>query len=123
MTDQIFAWEKMEPRTVIPGFHGRFVHSATMTFALWDIDAGATLPEHSHPHEQVVHLHEGQLELMVEGERIVAGPGSVVAIPPNAIHSGRALASCRVLDVFCPVREDYRDGVGATILGDAAKSG
>ena len=119
MTNQIFAWEKIEPSTVIPGFHGRFVHSATMTFALWDIEAGARLPEHSHPHEQVVHLYEGQLELTVEGERIVAAPGMVVAIPPNARHSGQALTSCRVLDVFCPVREDYRDGVGATILGDA----
>jgi quercetin dioxygenase-like cupin family protein len=36
-------------------------YSANMTFALWDIDAGASLPEYAHPHEQVVHLLEGEL--------------------------------------------------------------
>ena len=94
-----------------------------MTFALWEIDAGALLPEHSHHHEQVVHLYEGEFELTVEGKPILATPGTVFAIPPNARHSGRALTACRIMDVFYPVREDYRDGAGATILGDAAKSG
>ena len=123
MPNQIFEWAKIEPRTVIAGFHGRFVHSATMTFALWDIDAGALLPEHSHHHEQVVHLYEGEFELTVEGEPILATPGTVFAIPPNARHSGRALSACRIMDVFYPVREDYRDGAGPTIIGDAVKSG
>jgi hypothetical protein len=34
-------------------------------------------------------------------------PGSVGIIPPNAVHSGRALTDCKILDVFSPVREDY----------------
>lgn len=121
MPNQLFAWDKIAPRTVIPGFHGRFVHSSAMTFALWEIEAGATLPEHSHPHEQVVHLYEGRFELTVEGKPILATPGTVFAIPPDARHSGRALTVCRIMDVFYPVREDYRDGAGATILGDAAE--
>ena len=123
MPNEISKWDQIEPRTVIPGFHGRFVHSATMTFVLWQIDAGATLPEHSHHHEQVVHLYEGEFELTVEGQTIRATRGTVFAIPGNATHSGRAITACRIMDVFCPVREDYRDGAGATILGDAAKSG
>ena len=84
---------------------------------------GALLPEHSHHHEQVVHLYEGEFELTVEGVPILATPGTVFAIPPNARHSGRALSACRIMDVFCPVREDYRDSAGPTIIGDAAKSG
>ena len=83
MPNQIFEWAKIEPRTVIAGFHGRFVHSATMTFALWDIDAGSLLPEHSHHHEQVVHLYEGEFELTVEGQPILATPGTVFAIRPT----------------------------------------
>ena len=41
--------ESLEEHEPMQGFHGRFVHSATMTHAYWRIDQGAQLPEHSHP--------------------------------------------------------------------------
>jgi unsaturated pyranuronate lyase len=123
MANEIMDWSKCEPRTVIPGFVGRFLHSDTMTFVLWEIAAGSPLPEHSHPHEQVVHLYEGEFEMTVEGETKRMSSGTVFAIPGNARHHGRALTDCRIMDVFCPVREDYREGARATILGEAAKGG
>lgn len=121
MISDVTDWSKIEPRTVIPGFVGRFVHSNTMTFALWEIAAGAVLPEHTHPHEQVALVQEGEFEMTVEGvtRRVLAGMVSV--IPGNARHRGRAVTDCRILDVFYPVREDYRDGAGTTVLSDAAE--
>jgi quercetin dioxygenase-like cupin family protein len=95
-------------REVFPGFHGRFVHSDTMTFVYWRVDEGAAVPEHSHPHEQVVNMLEGELALTVAGEEHVLHPGDVVAIPGGTPHAARALGPSRVLDVFAPVREDYR---------------
>jgi quercetin dioxygenase-like cupin family protein len=92
----------------MPGFHGQFIHSDTMTFAYWRIVASSILPEHSHPHEQVVNMLEGELDLVVDGVTHTLRTGDVFAIPGNATHSGRALTDCRVLDVFCPVREDYK---------------
>lgn len=100
--------KNLAPREIFPGFHGRFVHSDTMTFAYWDIDRGSLVPEHAHRHEQVVNMLEGQLELTVDGHKHLLGPGHVLVIPSHAIHSGKALTACKVLDVFCPVREDYR---------------
>ena len=118
-TVPVFDWQKLEPRTIIPGFEGRFAHSATMTFALWTIAAGARLPEHRHVHEQVVHQLEGEFELTIEGKTFVSKPGLVTAIPPDALHSGRALTDCRILDVFSPVREDYRFDGSPVLLSDA----
>ncbi len=92
----------------VPGFHGRFVHSDTMTLAYWHIDEGATLPSHEHPHEQICWVLEGELELTVGNKRQTMGPGSVAEIAPHVPHAGRAKTACRVVDVFHPVREDYQ---------------
>lgn len=96
------------PREIFPGFKVHFVHSAFMTFAHWRIEAGALLPEHSHPHEQVVNMIEGEFELTIRGQTQRLGPGWVAVIPPHALHSGKAITHCRILDVFYPIREDYR---------------
>lgn len=119
MTEPAIDWASQPVRTVIPGFHGRFAHSSLMTFVLWEIDEGAVLPVHAHPHEQVAHVLEGRFELTVEGVARVLTPGMVGVVLPNQIHSGRALSDCRILDVFAPVREDYRDNA-VSILQQAA---
>lgn len=79
-----------------------------MTFAYWEIAKNADLPEHSHHHEQVVNMLEGKFELTVDGEPHLLTPGDVVIIPGGVTHSGRAISDCRILDVFHPVRDDYR---------------
>jgi quercetin dioxygenase-like cupin family protein len=98
----------MSSREIVPGFHARMVHSESMTFSVWDVEAGAELPEHSHPHEQISTVLEGTFELVVDGTSKTLQAGMVVVIPSNVPHSGKALAACRMLDVFHPVREEYR---------------
>ncbi|MGD8244176.1 MAG: cupin domain-containing protein [Anaerolineae bacterium] len=104
------AWKlaEIEKKTLLPGTQVRFVHGEHMTVAYWDFDPDVPLPEHAHPHEQVTNVIEGIFDLTVEGETTRLRPGSVVLIPPNATHSGKSITACRILDVFHPVREDYR---------------
>jgi quercetin dioxygenase-like cupin family protein len=71
-----------------------------MTLGLWDIDAGAPLPEHSHPHKQVPHLLKGKFEIAIDGSTQVMNGGMVAIISSNAKHSGKAINSCRSLDAF-----------------------
>jgi quercetin dioxygenase-like cupin family protein len=95
-------------KEIVPGYAARFIHTEQMTFSYLDVRAGAALKEHSHPHEQVAHVLEGEFELTLAGEPIRFGPGQVIVIPSNVPHSGLAITDCKLLDVFCPVREDYR---------------
>jgi quercetin dioxygenase-like cupin family protein len=95
-------------KELIPGYHVRFVHTDHMTLAYWTIEAGAALPAHSHPHEQVTSLLAGDFELTVDGEMRRLKPGSVAVIPGNTPHSAVAITACQVLDAFYPVREEYR---------------
>ena len=98
----------LTPRELIPGHRGRFIHSQHTTHVYWEIEAGARLPEHQHPHEQIVNMLEGKYELMVDGTSYVLHAGEVLVIPGGAVHSGEAHSHCRILDVFSPVREEYR---------------
>jgi quercetin dioxygenase-like cupin family protein len=100
--------ENIAGREIVPGFTARFVHSEHMTFSYWQVKAGAVLPEHSHPHEQVANLITGSFEMTVAGETSILAPGMVAVIPPEAKHRGRALTDCFIIDVFYPIREDYR---------------
>ena len=91
-----------------PGYKGNFVHAENMSLAFWEVKAGADFPEHTHPHEQVSVVTEGEFELTVDGETQVLKPGNIAVIPSNVPHSGRAITDCRIVDAFQPVREDYR---------------
>ncbi|MCB0632680.1 MAG: cupin domain-containing protein [Saprospiraceae bacterium] len=100
--------DHIESKELFPGFHARMIHTDGLTIVYFDIKAGSILPEHHHIHEQVTNVLEGTLELTVDGETFACTPGTVVTMPPHAPHSGRALTDCKVIDVFRPVREDYK---------------
>ena len=100
--------DDIEFKEIFPGHRCRLIHGDKMTIAYYDITAGARAPEHDHPHEQIVNVLSGEYELTVDGERHVLKPGSVFVVPSNAMHAGHALTDVKILDVFSPVREDYR---------------
>lgn len=95
-------------REIFPGIRARVVHTERTSQSWVELDAGGSFPEHRHPHEQTVNVLEGELELTCSGTTYRLTPGQTLVIPPEAAHSGRALTACRVLDVFAPVRDDYR---------------
>ena len=100
--------DSLASKEPMSGFNGRFIHTDSVTVVHWDIKAGAELPEHSHPHEQLSSLLSGEFDMTVDGETRRMTPGTVAVIASHVVHSGRAVTDCRFVDVFHPVREDYR---------------
>ncbi|MCB0283297.1 MAG: cupin domain-containing protein [Calditrichae bacterium] len=100
--------EDLVKKTLFPGGEVTFTHSNTMTLAEWYFEAGAIVPEHSHPHEQITKVLSGSFELTVAGTKFSLTEGSTGTIPSNIIHSGIALTDCHLIDIFHPVREDYK---------------
>ncbi|MEM1001434.1 MAG: cupin domain-containing protein [Bacteroidota bacterium] len=98
----------LEQYEVIEGYKARFVHSETMTMVFWEVDPGAAIPMHSHPHEQLSQVTEGEFEMIMNGKTLILKPGSVLKIPSNMQHGGKALTACKITDIFNPVREDYK---------------
>ena len=89
----------------LPGWSGRFFHSASMTFAHWDIAAGATdLHEHSHLQEEVWNVVEGEVVLVIDGAARTLGSGAAAVVPPHAPHAARVVGACRVIVTDFPLR-------------------
>jgi quercetin dioxygenase-like cupin family protein len=73
-------------------------------------EPGATVPLHSHPHEQLGLVLEGMQALVVEGVAHELGPLEAYVLPGDVEHSAYCGPDgALVLDVFNPVRDDYRE--------------
>jgi quercetin dioxygenase-like cupin family protein len=105
----LVALDRLPVREIFPGLRARLIHSERVTHSWVEVDAGATFPEHQHPHEQIVSVLSGELQLVVDGMTHALTPGMVFVIPPNVKHSGGSKTGARVLDAFAPVREDYKN--------------
>lgn len=67
----------------------------------------STLPEHSHPHEQIGYLVSGRIVLIIDGQRKPAEPGDSWCIHGDVLHSGETVEDSVVIEVFSQVREDF----------------
>ena len=95
-------------KEIMPGYHGKLIHGNKISWAFWTVEKGAEVPEHHHHHEQIMHVVKGEFEFTLGTKTKVYKAGDVVVIPPNTPHSGKAITSCELMDVFSPVREEYR---------------
>ena len=77
---------------------------------LLEFEPGAQVPEHEHPHEQLGMILDGELVLLIDGVEHRLRSGHGYQIPGGTPHAAWTEdgTRCRVLDVFQPVREDYR---------------
>lgn len=95
-------------RELAKGIKGRYVHTNATTIGFVEAEKGAILPVHSHVHEQTTQIISGIFEMTIDGITEILEAGSIVVIPSNIVHSGRALTDCVITDTFYPIREDYK---------------
>ena len=100
--------KNLKGREVMPGFHGKFVNGENMTWAFWEIKKGASIPDHFHVHEQIMHVLSGDFEFTIDGATSVFSQGDTIVIPSNMPHRGTAITNCKIMDVFSPKREEYK---------------
>ena len=93
------------------GVERRMVNLEKLMIALIDLHDGPKNkpdPPHSHPHEQITYVAEGEI-LVVAGEASAKlGPGDMFAIPSGEPHAIQQLTEhVRLVDCFTPLREDF----------------
>ena len=83
------------------------VHGEKTLMVKFQMEKGALLPRHSHPHEQTGYLISGKIELTIDGETFPVEPGDSWSIAENIEHSAAIREDTVAIEVFSPIREDY----------------
>lgn len=83
--------------------NGPCVEGDRMIVGLMRMAAGTGAEPHSHPNEQWIYVLQGTFRANIDGEQFDVKPGSVIYIPANKIHAGKATPEADV--VFFTVKD------------------
>ena len=112
-------WDQIPTNEVAPGVRIRAPYGENLMLSLLEMDEGAVVNRHHHPHEQGGILLEGRMELSIGDDTRMVEPGEAYLIPPNLPHRAVAIGGpAKVLDIFSPIREDYVDLANSYIPPD-----
>ena len=104
-----FDAENREAKEIVPGVRIKTTWEDQMLISMVDVDSGAVVPNHSHPHEQAGAVLSGVISMKIAGEERTLQPGDSYIIPGGIEHSAiGGPDGARILDVFSPVREEYK---------------
>lgn len=87
-------------------------HNERLMLVRHFFEAGWVGARHSHPHDQLVYVVKGGIRVDIDGEVFEARAGDSFVVGGNMTHQASALEASEVLDVFTPIREDYRPKPG-----------
>ena len=80
---------------------GACVEGDRMIVGLMRMAAGTGAEPHSHPNEQWIYILEGTFQAKIGDKQLEAKPGSVLYVPANVVHSGKATQEADVVFFTC----------------------
>src|SRR5690242_17184023 len=98
--EYVFDLAKLSTMLGGPGYstaQGSCVEGDRMIVALMRMPAGTGAEPHSHPNEQWIYILEGTFDAEVDGQKVKAKPGTLLYLPANVVHSGKATADGDVM--------------------------
>jgi len=94
-----------------PGGERRLGYTDHLMIVVADFSDGPQAqpdPLHSHPHEQVSYVIEGEINFVMEGKTTRLGPGDMFLVPSGVPHTIQLLTEhARLIDCFTPIRLDF----------------
>ena len=109
MEPQFVRFDDVSPFVLAEGVSGRPLFGTGAMLNVIEFAPGATVAAHSHTHEQLGIVLRGMQALVVAGEAHELGALEGYVLPGGVEHSAYCgPEGALVLDVFQPVREDYR---------------
>lgn len=100
-----------EHEPIMDGRTRYLAHGENLMLVVIDFEDGPYAepdPPHSHPHEQVTYVADGELLFFINGEPTQLSAGDLITVPPDAPHTIQLISkTARLVDSFTPLREDF----------------
>ena len=110
MQPQFVRFEDVRSFELADGVTGRPLFGEGAMLNLIEFEPGAVVSLHRHPYEQLGIVLRGMQALVVDGEPRELGPLEGYVLPGGVEHSAYCgPEGALVLDVFRPVRDDYKE--------------
>jgi len=96
---------------ISPEFERKIAYLENLMVVVCDFNNGPMRspdPPHSHPHEQITYIAEGEVEFFKDGNKINLRKDDIIIIPSGVPHCIRLVSShAKLIDSFSPVREEF----------------
>jgi quercetin dioxygenase-like cupin family protein len=103
--------DKTEGKQIAPGISRKLIYLNGLMSAVLDFTNGPQEkpdPPHSHSHEQISYVAEGEIYVFIDGEKTHLKKGDVFAVQGDVPHCIQTLTPhVRLVDNFSPIREDF----------------
>ncbi|MFW6226584.1 MAG: cupin domain-containing protein [Bacteroidota bacterium] len=107
----VFIDSNTKPEVIKTGVERKRAHLNNLMTAIVDFTDGPMdepEPPHSHPHEQISYIAEGELHVFIGEEKHHLKAGDIFLVPSNVKHTIQTLTKrVRIIDSFSPIREDF----------------
>lgn len=105
---QFFNNEEMKLEDLGNGVSRKILaHNGNLMSVEVNFEKGALGNLHTHVHEQVTYVLEGEFEFTVGEERKIVKKGDTIYMEKDILHGCKCLEAGRLLDIFTPVRADF----------------
>ena len=107
--------DNIKPIDLVQGVKMQLFSGENVMMGFVTLEPDALVPLHSHPHEQMGTVLDGELIFYIGGlaeenaRRVTKG--DIYLAPGGVLHAARGIGDkpCLTLDIFGPIRKDYID--------------
>lgn len=106
MVPHCINWDDQPWEPVRTGVQRKLFSGEGATLQLTRLMPGHEPRPHSHPHEQIAYILDGEIDFYIAGVATRLRAGSLLVVPPDTRHWGEVVGDTPVLnlDVFTPSR-------------------
>jgi len=107
----VFPESKSKSEKLSPFLERRIAYLDNLMVVVCDFTNGPASESdkpHSHPHEQITYVAEGELFFFIGDKKHHLTRGDIITIPSGVPHCIQTISNpVRLIDSFSPVREDF----------------